>query len=348
MGVKTYLQNGRFACLVCATLVLGLFGSRARARPSTSIERTRRLPLFEFHSNFWVNLHQTLFHEALLREALREGKPDRRLQNSALLSAVGMNATQTAAWNAAVDSYAKSFGTRRELFDDQMIGINNTLAQLPDDGDSLGSANLSPAIAGVLQSAAPIYRSYWWPAQNAVNEKWISSQAGRVRELGPQIATAMEKDLQQAWPAAAIRVDVCYYVPEIGHAYTTTDPAHTTFSSSAAALEDLSGFETLFHEASHAFAGKMADALFAECGTQKKNCGDLWHAVLFYTAGTEVRRALPMSEQTGFVPYAYKYGLYTRGNWPAYRSVLEKDWQAYLDGKIDFGAAIDSMVSDLR
>lgn len=92
----------------------------------------------------------------------------------------------------------------------------------------------------------------------------------------------------------------------------------------------------------------MTDALFAECGAQKKKCGDLWHAILFYTPGVEVRRALPADEQAAFMPYAYKYGLYTRGEWPKYRAVLEKDWQAYLDGKTDFAAAIHSLVADLQ
>lgn len=170
----------------------------------------------------------------------------------------------------------------------------------------------------------------------------------RSPQLGGQIAAAMQTDLHQAWPATAVRVDVCYYVPEIGHAYTTTDPPDTTLSSNAPALQGIGGFEILFHEASHTFADKMMDALSAECGAQKNNCGDLWHAVLFYTAGTEVHRALSTSEQAGFVPYAYKYGLYTRGNWPAYRAVIENDWQGYLDGKIDFPTAIHSMVSDLH
>ena len=143
-------------------------------------------------------------------------------------------------------------------------------------------------------------------------------------------------------------MDVCYYVPEIGHAYTTDDPPHTTFSSSALSLKGLSGLETLFHEASHSFADTMSNALFAECGAAKKNCGDLWHAVLFYTPGVEVRRALPVDEQAAFTPYAYKYGLYTRGDWPKYRVVLEKDWQKYLDGKIDFTSAIHAMVADLQ
>jgi hypothetical protein len=169
----------------------------------------------------------------------------------------------------------------------------------------------------------------------------------RVKALGPGIASAMAKDLHQRWPAAPIRVDVCYYVPEIGHAYTTVGPPHTTFWSSAPALQDLNGFETLFHEASHSFSSAMSDCLFAECGEEKKHCGELWHAVLFYTAGVETRRALPPAEQASFVPYAYRYGLYQRGDYPKYRRVLEADWQAYLDGKTGFETAVRAMVKEL-
>jgi len=300
--------------------------------------------LFEFHSNFWVNLHQVLFHEALLRA----GKPDRRLQSHLLLSADGMSEQEKTTWTAAVDFYAKTFGTHQELFDDEMVNINNWLAQQPDDGASIRPSGVPPAVAETLRNAASIYRKYWWQAHDASNNQWIASQADRVKGLGPQVAAAMEKDLHQQWPAAPIRVDVCYYVPEIGNAYTTDDPPHTTFSSNAPSLQDLNGFETLFHEASHSFADTMTNALFAECGTEKKNCGDLWHAILFYTAGVEVRRALPPADQQNFTPYAYKYGLYNRGDWPKYRVVLENDWQKYLDGKMDFIAAIHSMIAGLQ
>jgi len=76
--------------------------------------------------------------------------------------------------------------------------------------------------------------------------------------------------------------------------------------------------------------------------------GDLWHATLFYTSGVELRRLLPASEQAGFTPYAYKNHVYDGRNWPEYRRVLETDWQAYLDGKISYTAAIHSMVADLQ
>jgi hypothetical protein len=69
--------------------------------------------------------------------------------------------------------------------------------------------------------------------------------------------------------------------------------------------------------------------------------------LLFYTSGVELGRLLPAGERASFTPYGYKYGLYTRGDWPRYRRVLATDWQAYLDGKMSFDAAIGGMATDL-
>lgn len=338
-------MNSRKSRFLCSALAVFAIAATAIAlQEKTPPLSVRAVPFFGFHSNFWVNLHQVLFHEALLRA----GKPDRRLQNNAPLAAPEMNEQEKTDWNAAIAFYAANFGSRRELFDDEMVKINAELAKQPDDGGSLNAPELHSEVAAVLQRAAPVYRKYWWPVHNKSNEDWIASQSARVRDFGPKIAAAMTKDLRQQWPAAPIRVDVCYYVPEIGHAYTTDRPPHTTFSSSAPTLADLSGFETLFHEASHSFADTMGNALSAECEAAKKNCGDLWHAVLFYTAGVETRRALPPADHANFTPYAYKYGLYERGDYPKYRRALESDWQAYLDGKTSFAAAIHAMVADLQ
>jgi hypothetical protein len=337
---RRLLSCAAFGLVVFAA---GAVGTAAPQRGDSS--QTRTVPLFQFHSNFWVNLHQVLFHEALLRI----GKPDRRLQSTEPLAALQMIDQEKAEWNAAIAFYAESFGSCQELFDPEMVQINDWLATQPDDGAAPKTAGLPSNVASILQSVAPIYRKYWWPTHNRSNEDWISFQATLVKSLGPQIAVAMEKDLQQRWPAAPLRVDVCYYVPQIGHAYTTDGPPpHTTFSSSGTQLQGLSGFETLFHEASHSFASTMTDALFAECGVERKQCGDLWHAVLFYTAGVETRRALPSADQVNFIPYAYRYGLYDRGDYPKYRRVLETDWQAYLDGRIDFSNVIRSMVAHLQ
>lgn len=231
----------RFVCLVAGIVVTILIAPAGLTQQTVS---TDKAALFDFHSNFWVNLHQCLVHEALLSL----GKPDRRLQSSAPLTATGMSEKEESAWKNAVAFYTSRFGARQELFDDEMVRINNSLANQTDDGSSLKATGIPAEVAGVLTNAAPVYRKYWWTEHDRTNKNWIGSQLPRVNEIGSQIAAAIEKDLHQPWPAAPIRVDVCFYVPAIGHAYTTTDPAHTTFSSSADTLQSINGFETLFHE----------------------------------------------------------------------------------------------------
>jgi hypothetical protein len=54
----------------------------------------------------------------------------------------------------------------------------------------------------------------------------------------------------------------------------------------------------------------------------------------------------PGSPSTPYTPYAYRHGLYTRG-WQNYLRVLERYWQAYLDGETDFDHAIAKMVGAL-
>ena len=340
------------ALLVCTSMTLAAAMSASGAktwRTRRLAEPSRTAPLFDFHSNFWINLHQVLLHEGLLRE----GKPDRRLESGTPLSAPDMDKRDEANWNAAVNFYAANFGTRPQVFDDQLIQINDDLASQPEDQANLNPTGVPPDVAAILRSAAPIYRKYWWPAHNQSNENWITSQKERVRDLGPKLAAAMTNDLHEQWPAAPIRVDVSYYVAAIGYTFTTL-PRHTTFSSSDPSNQGLGGFELLFHEASHTFADTVRNALATECRAQHKDCGapqsglsPLWHALLFYTSGVELRRLLPPIERASFTPYAYANGVYTHGNWPKYRVVLEKDWQAYLDGKMSFDAAIHTLAADL-
>jgi hypothetical protein len=339
--------HGSFLSLALA--LLPFFGASAEKPPAprhsapSGQSSARRVPLFELHSSLLVNLHQTLFHEALLKQ----GRPDRRLQSTAPLSDANLTSDEKQAWNGAVAFYAQRFAGKQELRDDELVKINNLLSQAPDAASVPELSGLPQDVAAVLRTADPTYSKRWWPAHDKTNRDWIASMNPLIASMAPRIADAMQKDLQQGWPATPLRVDVSFFVPEIGHAYTTDDPPHTTFSSSAPALQGLNGFETLFHEASHAFADNMTNALFSDCAALKKDCGNLGHAVLFYTAGFETRRALPPAQQADFVPYAYKNGLYDRGEFPKYRRILEKSWQPYLDGKTDFQTALREMVAGL-
>ena len=126
-------------------------------------------------------------------------------------------------------------------------------------------------------------------------------------------------------------------------------PITITLSSTDPGNQGASGFEVLFHEASHALAERVSNTIARECRERGKPIPrDLWHALLFYTTGEVVQRALKSSNaQAGsYAPYAVREGLYTRG-WSGYLLLLERFWQSYLDGKTDFDAAIARMVSSL-
>jgi hypothetical protein len=308
-----------------------LQGSSFAAFQTSAKTPSRDAAYFEFHSNFWVNLHQALFFKAVSEDKTTSTKE-------------GLSAS--AAWIAAVDFYREHFKGRSLLFDRQLIQINDLLAAQPDDGNSLDASGLPPDVAKILQSAASSYRPLW-PEADSHNRLWIKEMEPKVVALAPTVVPELETQLGMSWPEKPIRVDLSYYVHEIGQAYTTDDPPHSTISSTNAQNHGLAGLEIVFHEATHTMSRKVESALAAECRSQKKDCGDLWHALLFYTVGNAIQQNLPENERGKFTPYAYRFGLYNHDAWKTYRVVLEKDWQPYLGGQVGFDSAIRRLVGDL-
>jgi len=132
----------------------------AAQQPRDHGSSSRTAALLEFHSNFWVNLHQLLFHEALVRI----GKPDRCLQSNVPLDVPQMSQQEKAEWDAAIAFYTVRFGSHEELFDAEMVQINDRLATQPDDGTTPDLAGLPPEVISKIQSVARIYRKYWCPS----------------------------------------------------------------------------------------------------------------------------------------------------------------------------------------
>jgi hypothetical protein len=72
---------------------------------------------------------------------------------------------------------------------------------------------------------------------------------------------------------------------------------------------------------------------------------NLWHALIFYTTGELVRRELGMSGDARYLPYAYRFDVYSKGM-DKDRAALERDWQPWLDGKVPFEEALRNLVRD--
>jgi hypothetical protein len=329
-----------------------------------------RPPSFDFHSNFWVNLHHFLYQQARLRgQAAAANAPAPATPASTGAAPVAMPAPagmvaqgllplealseeERRAWSAALDYYAEALAKRDLLFDGDMVNINNRLAEWEKQPD-LSQSGLRAPLVEAMNKAAPVYRTHWWPEHDRANRAWIAAMEPRVRQMGAALTLRLAAAYQAQWPAALIWVDVSHYAGRVG-AYTSDDPLHVTISSADPRNAGESGFEILFHEASHGLTRHVEEAIARECRARNKPIPrDLWHAVLFYTTGEVVRRMF--AEQAakegshaagGYTPYAYREGLYARA-WPRFQPLLETHWQAYLDGKIDFDRAIARIVNAL-
>jgi len=363
----------RFAFKMICVLSLALPAAAQVPTPGqgTTAQRERpapRQPTFDFHNNFWVNLHHFIYQQARLRGQSAANAPAPATPASTgagatlpvanhlvavpgLASLDGLSDEERLAWNEAVEYYAGALANRDLLFDGDMVNINNRLAEWEKQPDVSQSGLRAPLIAA-LSKAAPVYRAHWWPEHDRVNREWIGVMDPRVRQTGPALLARLAVVYQAQWPAANIWVDVSHYAGRVG-AYTSDDPLHVTISSADPRNQGDSGFEILFHEASHGLTRHVEEAIARECRARNKPIPrDLWHAVLFYTTGEVVKRVLAEEQlrkgagaQT-YTPYAYREGLYARA-WPRFQPLLETHWQAYLDGKLEFDRAIARIVNAL-
>lgn len=332
--------------LLCALLLAPAAATQTPGEPP--------VPVFEFHSGFWINLHHFLYQQAR-QQSQGTRATGKTAAPAKAQPAPELTPAEQAAWETARGYYAAQMAGRDLLFNRDLVLIKDRLAELEAEPD-LSKSGMRPELVAALERAAPIYRTHWWPAHDKQNREWIAAVAPLVRQKGRRLAEGLAEVYRTEWPAARIRVDVAHDAGSAG-AYTTLDPLRVTISSNNPDIQGRGAFEVLFHEASRALAGEVNEAIARECRRLGKPIPrELWHALLFYTTGEVVRRALvaPSGESSslpplvvdGYTPYAYRIGLYNRG-WQNYQRLLERYWQPYLDGRTDFDSALARLVSAL-
>jgi hypothetical protein len=290
---------------------------------------------FEFRSSFLQNLHDFLYQRAKGRAAADD---------------VGLDAPSTeaaAGWAAAEAYYREHIKERNHLFDPLMTQVRYRLAgidaPLPED----------PALGDVLahlERAAPAYRARWWAEHDARNRRWIADVLPLITQHEAALTRRLARDYHHPWPAERLVVDVVTYVSWAG-ADTVTRPHHIMVSSTNEGYQRFAAFEMVFHEASHTLiggrTGRIAELLRASSDEyDKRPPRNLWHAILFYTTGEAVRRALADSGHDGYVPYAYAQGLFD-GGWSAYREPIERCWKPYLDREVDVQTAVARLIGSI-
>jgi hypothetical protein len=290
---------------------------------------------FELRSEPRVNLHHFLIAwSAADREAWPPYAPavaERDVWRAQLDDA------EERAWAAAVDAYAATVN-RSPIFDEGLIAVRDWAAGVAPV-DSVPAADR--ALSRALEASLPIYRRYWWRAHDAQNRAWIESVAGLLETVEGEIAHRVEAAYGGRWPAAPIPTDIVLYAIAVG-AYSTG--GRITIGSVDFGYRMPQSLEMLFHEGSHVASlesplSEGIDAAFRERGRQAPE--NLWHDMIFYSAGTITRIVLAEQGQPGYRQYG-ELGVYRRAaRWQAQLPLLEQYWRPFLEsGSADAGARV--------
>jgi len=343
------------------------------------------LPVFEFHSGFWVNLHHFLYHEARGRLEVAaaaktagntgpQAKPTGPVLNQK--TGNGLSPSEQRTWDQAIAYYMKNYADKDMSVNLDLILLKNQLGDFEDCDELLGrkkrtcDAGLPGNVGVILEAAAPVYRTHWWADQDRANRRWVVRVAPLVREQGVGLSERLADVYQAKWPKDKIRVEVCAYANSAG-AYTTLDPLRVTISSTDARNQGTEALETLFVEASHDIARPVEAAINRECKQRDKAIPrDLWHALVLYTTGEVLRpimegpattaaQADPAREESSSNPLAESTkpkftGVttdvrthFTQRGWGDYLLVLTMYWQPYLDGDASFDDAVARLISEV-
>ena len=307
----------------------------AGAAQTPAIAETRH---FAFHSSFWLNLHHFLYVQARAKRGMDQG---RAVVTRVLADTIGwgeLSEAERAQWASAAAYYDRALASRDAVFDSLLVESKVRLIKVVE-GARLEDSGLDREWISALRSAEPVYRKLWWARHDATNRVWIAQAMRLLAQHGDTIGARVARAFHTQWAQKPMRVDVSAY-SNWAEAYTTNDPAHIMVAHSTA-LDDV--LETMYHEALHTMDRPLLNALVAAARSSgKRGAGNFIHPLIFYTAGEVARQAVPSHQ-----PFAEKAGMWRRSAFAPYRSAIFTHWQAFLEGRISFAAAIAELVNAL-
>jgi hypothetical protein len=306
---------------LCVPL-LAVLAALASAFPAA-----QQTPLFTFHSNAWLNLHH------YIRAVARGGPAPTRLTQD-----------EQTQWAAGVEFY-KPYVARDVLRDDGMVAIASALRG-GEGRNTLDGIAIEPALKSMLERLMPIYRAHWWPQHDRANREWITAIVPLVDRHGAAISQSIARAYSVAWPTEPMHVDLSVVAGPVG-AFAVNN--HITISSSDASYRGYAGLEMVFHEASHGvgIVDVLIEPMNRVAAEQKVTLPpQLWHAVLFYTAGEMTTRELK-ARGIDYTPYA-NAAFYDNMCRPGCLAKIAEHWTPHLDGRRSIPDALAALVTSFR
>jgi hypothetical protein len=340
----------RVSVIAVAILLLTSCGGDRAAKapnaPSAPSTPAGASEYFRFRVGFWANLHQALIHEALLPRSGFDGP--KSLAHVSAVPPSEIAPSELPAWHDALAFYDHDYTTRNTFTDEHMaslrvIGVADGTPSLPED------AALNARLRAALLGAAPVYRAHFWAEHQRGDDAYVAMIRPLVAKHGAFFVARLSAIYKTPWPQEPVDVDVTSVVPPFG-ASTIGEPPFDgphrpliVVSSKDPGYSGESGVEMIFHEGSHLLIDRVQGMLEASAKRQNKSAPRmLWHSVIFYTAGHVAKERLGPD----YVPYAERPENHIfDGDWASILTILKREWQPYIDGRVELEAAVDAVVA---
>jgi hypothetical protein len=308
-------------------------GAEPAAGDAVAADAVAQTERFVFRSRLAFNLH-----DRLLRWATED---DRGGQECIAV----LDETGRRGWDASVRAF-EAFGERRDPRGDVALRVRIHLFDPTlEVMDRLGDVPAWHAPA--MDAAEPAYRACFWEDDDRDNRAFIASLATLLSRAEAPMAERIATIHGVQWNTWPIPVDV---VPRVnfGGANTTYSPRHILISSREPGYLGVGGIEMLFHEASHTIVTPGSEGSVAALRRAAESLDvplhrDLWHMLIFATAGFAARDVIREVFGEAYEPYMYGQGVVERA-WPKMRTPLDQFWGGYMAGEITLDEAATGLV----
>jgi hypothetical protein len=322
-----------------AVAALLAFPAHGFAQPKQS-RAVATTPHFVFFSDLTVNLNDALIAAGRARRAKSQELFGTGAEKECFDR---LTAAERAGWARAVDYFAEIVTPFDVNAREQVVFRIELMA---GDEWATGDDRTFMAIARSMRAAAmPAYERCRWPAQDAINRRWIEQAIALLNVHERELGDRLPEIYGTRWYPLPYRIDVVDAVSPLGANAQLFVPAgpHIMIPSSAATTQGNAALEVIFHEGSHSLSTSVSESL-TRAGRARGYTvrGDIPHAIIFYLTGEMVRRVL---EQTGesYTPYLYALKLFP----DTVRDALSKTLSPYINGQGTLVEAIDNLVQAL-
>ncbi len=326
-----------------AFTILIAFTSYCHGQSQPSVIKESRY--FEFHSDFWINLHHFLFQQA-------KGDQVAHLKEDGnLILDIGeesvfqlLSADERKILNTSVQYYQDHLTDKTLLFGlaDLRLWLQNQDIQRP-----ITDTTFTKEYSQILNDFSSIYKSRFWEIHDGHNNKILDEHFLNVNEMEVRIIEKLIRLVGYAWPDSKIRVDLSAYASWAG-AYSQNKPNFNIIISTLDPFSNQSAFiETVFHEGAHILfnrESKFRTEIFNMSNEMDiKFPRGLWHASQFYLCGRLVQDELEKKNINHELIMDVK-NIFSDYNTVIFRSALE----SYYRNDTDLMNTVKALLNELK